>query len=494
MLHTVLLIDSLVNENIGKKYISQQSGLIERLFEIMQDEEGETPLRTSTLVVFQKLSLGREAQSQMIDLDVIKWTVDKLKIEGGILNSYSLEYAFALLMNLSLRTQGKKKFEELHSDALKVLNEFLEHENSEVRTYVNGTLYCILERAKIREEARALNMDEVLRYLSEKFEPRFKRQIDYILDQLEEEKEGEGEEEPDEKSSEAFDGNSEDGDFVDAESYTSDMEDEYSNFDEEEDEFNKIPLQGEGAELLPRGEKWLMQEFLVNNNEEANRQNMLLIAKVEEYNEERRRKREILEKKRMEESMTSSKELGTNGDKPHMRPLTPNKIPSNKNKSSVFEPDSSRNLASDIRSRHQAQRTPPDHEFREHQNMSPLSRNQGSVSSPAKSVKANVHMEASFEQKVDEKGENEDQEPKEPKEEHGIHIDHSEDKKIIPAEPLGDEESAKQKENDEKLKDPEKKAEFDRGFQGMEKIRRTPPKEAKLRYLREKKKMMQIRK
>ena len=184
--YTVSLIDSLVNEHIGKKYISQQKGLINRLFEIMQEENGETSLRTSTLIVFQKLSLGREAQSQMIELDVIEWTINKLRIEGGILSSYSLEYAFALLMNLSLRTQGKKKFEELHSDTLKVLNEFLEHENSEVRTYVNGTLYCILERPKIREEAKALNMDQVLSYLSKKFEPRFKRQIDYILHQLEE--------------------------------------------------------------------------------------------------------------------------------------------------------------------------------------------------------------------------------------------------------------------------------------------------------------------
>jgi len=40
------------------------------------------------------------------------------------------------------------------------------------------------------------------------------------------------------------------------------------------------------------------------------------------------------------------------------------------------------------------------------------------------------------------------------------------------------------------LKDPEKKAEFQEAFNAGEKIRRTPPREAKLRYLRDKKQKM----
>lgn len=75
----------------------------------MKGEDGETQLRRSALVVFQKLSLGREAQSQMIKLDVIKWTVKMLQVESGTLPDYTLEYSTALLMNLSLRSQGKKK-------------------------------------------------------------------------------------------------------------------------------------------------------------------------------------------------------------------------------------------------------------------------------------------------------------------------------------------------------------------------------------------------
>ena len=40
----------------------------------------------------------------MIELDVIKWVVNLLKVEGNILSDNNLEYATALLMNLTLRS------------------------------------------------------------------------------------------------------------------------------------------------------------------------------------------------------------------------------------------------------------------------------------------------------------------------------------------------------------------------------------------------------
>jgi len=66
----------------------------------------------------------------MVELDIIKWIVNLLKIESNVLSDENLEYANALLMNMSLRTAGKKKCEEISTDLLKVLNDNLEHENS----------------------------------------------------------------------------------------------------------------------------------------------------------------------------------------------------------------------------------------------------------------------------------------------------------------------------------------------------------------------------
>jgi len=53
-------------------------------------------------------------------------------------------------MNLSLRTKGKDKCEE-QANILKVLSDMMEHENLQVRTHVNGTLYSILTRQKLKQ-------------------------------------------------------------------------------------------------------------------------------------------------------------------------------------------------------------------------------------------------------------------------------------------------------------------------------------------------------
>ncbi len=50
----------------------------------------------------------------MINLDVIQWIINTLQEEASEnLSEYSLEYTTALLMNLSLRVQGKNKCEQL---------------------------------------------------------------------------------------------------------------------------------------------------------------------------------------------------------------------------------------------------------------------------------------------------------------------------------------------------------------------------------------------
>jgi hypothetical protein len=68
-------------------------------------------------------------------------------------------------MNLSLRSSGKDKCEEPDIELLKVLNNLVEHDNLQVRTYVNGTLYSIFTRAKLREEAKELGMPDLLQVL-----------------------------------------------------------------------------------------------------------------------------------------------------------------------------------------------------------------------------------------------------------------------------------------------------------------------------------------
>jgi len=102
----------------------------------------------------------------MIKNDLIKWIIEILKTEKDNLSEYSYEYATALFMNLSLRTEGKKKCEEQKLQVLETLIDILEHENIQVRTFVNGSLYSLLTRPKLKEQAKELGLKEMLEILA----------------------------------------------------------------------------------------------------------------------------------------------------------------------------------------------------------------------------------------------------------------------------------------------------------------------------------------
>jgi hypothetical protein len=111
----------------------------------------------------------------MIETGVIAWIVQTLQTELNTIGDYSLEYSTALLMNLSLRREGKTKCCEL--PILQALNELLEHDNLQVRTHVNGTLYSVLQKNSLRQKAFELGMREMLEVLIQNSDEQFQRQI-----------------------------------------------------------------------------------------------------------------------------------------------------------------------------------------------------------------------------------------------------------------------------------------------------------------------------
>jgi hypothetical protein len=89
--------------------------LVEILVRILHSETSDTSLRQNALGTLQKFSLRRRPQTIMIQLDMVKWIAFVIRNEGGGeggLSDYSIEYATALLMNLSLRAAGKDKCED----------------------------------------------------------------------------------------------------------------------------------------------------------------------------------------------------------------------------------------------------------------------------------------------------------------------------------------------------------------------------------------------
>lgn len=262
-------------------------------------------MRETSLRVLQILSLASQIMIRMIDLDVIRWVVNLLKTEGNVLSDNNLEYATALLMNLTLRSQGKKKCEELDTDILKVLNEHLEHENNQVRTYVNGTLYSVLESKKLRDEAKALGLDTALEYLLKNSEQNFQRQIEYVLSRL-------NKDEEEDAKSQSSDEEVDEEDEIDLDDDDSEIDE--VEYDEYEDMYQGTDVDGE-----PRGEDWLMSQFIADN-EQADEQNQFINIKIDEYEA----LREQIRAKQAEEMPMEEEE---NPSEVKLRPTTPMKKP-----------------------------------------------------------------------------------------------------------------------------------------------------------------------
>ena len=70
-------------------------------------------------------------QTLMIHENVVEWLISLLE-NNEELSDYSLEYASALLMNLSLRAGGKKRLSYDYETTFKVISELLGNSNTEV--------------------------------------------------------------------------------------------------------------------------------------------------------------------------------------------------------------------------------------------------------------------------------------------------------------------------------------------------------------------------
>ncbi|XP_054907208.1 lisH domain-containing protein ARMC9 isoform X1 [Poeciliopsis prolifica] len=181
--YTARLINAFASLAEGRIYLSQIPVLVKLLTETLRREEKDSLTRENVLVALQKLSLRRSQQTAMIEDDLIGWLVDELQ-DSDCLSDYTLEYSAALLMNLCLRTKGKRKCAENAKHVLKVLTDLLGHENHEIRPYVNGALYSILCVPSVRQEAKEMSIEEILRCYNREENPDLNRQIEFIIKQL----------------------------------------------------------------------------------------------------------------------------------------------------------------------------------------------------------------------------------------------------------------------------------------------------------------------
>ncbi|XP_045337645.1 lisH domain-containing protein ARMC9 isoform X3 [Leopardus geoffroyi] len=177
------LINAFASLAEGRLYLAQTTRVLRMLEERLKEEDEDVVTRENILGALQKFSLRRPLQTAMIRDGLIFWLIDILK-DPDCLSDYTLEYSVALLMNLCLRSAGKNMCAKVAGLVLKVLSDLLGHENHEIQPYVNGALYSILSIPSIREEARAMGMEYVLRCFIKEGNAEMVRQIEFIIKQL----------------------------------------------------------------------------------------------------------------------------------------------------------------------------------------------------------------------------------------------------------------------------------------------------------------------
>uniref|UniRef100_A0ABM5G456 LisH domain-containing protein ARMC9 n=1 Tax=Pogona vitticeps TaxID=103695 RepID=A0ABM5G456_9SAUR len=210
------LINAFASLAEGRLYLSQSPRLLRSLEERLKTEDKYSLTRENVLGALQKLSLRRALQSAMIKDGLIPWLVDALK-DTDSMSDYTLAYSVALLMNLCLRSAGKKMCAKTANEVLRVLSDLLGHENHEIHPYVNGALYSILALPSIREEARAMEMEDILRCYTEEGNADMIQQIEFIIKQLKSD-------EPMDDSAESDDEEKEDNDEEDHNSMEADLD------------------------------------------------------------------------------------------------------------------------------------------------------------------------------------------------------------------------------------------------------------------------------
>ncbi|XP_075862150.1 lisH domain-containing protein ARMC9 isoform X2 [Microcebus murinus] len=177
------LVNAFASLAEGRLYLAQSTKVLRMLEGRLKEEDKDAITRENVLGALQKFSLRRPLQTAMIQDGLIFWLIDILK-EPDCLSDYTLEYSVALLMNLCLRSAGKNMCAKVPGVVLKVLSDLLGHENHEIQPYVNGALYSILSIPSIREEARAMGMEDILRCFIKEGNAEMIRQIEFIIKQL----------------------------------------------------------------------------------------------------------------------------------------------------------------------------------------------------------------------------------------------------------------------------------------------------------------------
>eukprot|EP01083_Nonionella_stella_P286536 975266_1 len=170
----------------GRRYLGARVAVIAELFAVLRAQSRDTPIRQQMLGALQKFSLRTRHTRDMIEIGIIEWIVEILS-DPSTLSAYTIEYASALLMNLALKSFGRRACVSMASQIVDILRSLPECGLEQVRTYANGAFYALVTVSAFRVCVREAGLEREWRATvsEDGAESQYARQVKFILERLE---------------------------------------------------------------------------------------------------------------------------------------------------------------------------------------------------------------------------------------------------------------------------------------------------------------------
>ncbi|XP_018302916.1 lisH domain-containing protein ARMC9 [Mycetomoellerius zeteki] len=182
---TARLLNTLASFRCGRDYLSVGSSVINVTFACLDNNyaDGVDPFACDMMVaMLQKLSLRRQQRIYMIESGLLEWLINHLHDKCRIISLYRLEYATALLMNLSLHRLAQARVSKISSLLMSTLIVLLSIDHTSSLPYINGALNNFLNNPIINEEARKIKRSNISEYLgNNQKSAEIRKHLDHVL-------------------------------------------------------------------------------------------------------------------------------------------------------------------------------------------------------------------------------------------------------------------------------------------------------------------------
>ncbi|XP_076376565.1 lisH domain-containing protein ARMC9 isoform X1 [Megalopta genalis] len=181
---TTRLLNALASFRCGRDYLSFDSTVVDAVFKCLNntyDNDIDTFTCNMMIAMLQKLSLRKQQRIYMIENGLVEWLIRHLHVHYRIMDSYRLEYATALLMNLSLHQIARRRASTLASLLVSTLTNLLLTDRSSILPYITGALNHFLTNHDINEEAKKMKFSSVLEQYSKYKDGEIREHLEHIL-------------------------------------------------------------------------------------------------------------------------------------------------------------------------------------------------------------------------------------------------------------------------------------------------------------------------